>query len=116
MQFQTLSVPDIRFASGLFGDLASAAKSFENVAVATVVMDGFLASTGLAAALVDELVTAGIEPRLYCDFSGEPKLAHLRAASELARGSDLVIGIGGGSALDIAKIAACCAASDEDPM
>lgn len=116
MQFQTSSVPDIRFGSGLFGDLASAAKGFENVAIATVVMDGFLASSGLAAALAAELAAAGIDARFYSDFSGEPKLAHLRAASELARGSDLVIGIGGGSALDIAKIAACCAASDEDPM
>ncbi|WP_312406384.1 iron-containing alcohol dehydrogenase [Rhizobium sp.] len=116
MQFSTSFIPDIRFGAGIFGSLADMVKNFEGTRAALIVMDGFLAARGLAKDLAGELVEAGIEPRLYSDFSGEPKLQHLRAASEMARGADMVIGVGGGSALDIAKVAACCAASGEDPM
>lgn len=116
MQFSTSFVPDIRFGAGLFGGLAEMVKSFAGAGAVLIVMDGFLASRGLAKGLAGDLAEAGIEPRLYSDFSGEPKLQHLRAASALARGADVVVGVGGGSALDIAKVAACCAASGEDPM
>lgn len=116
MQFSTSFIPDIRFEPGIFGSLAEMIQSFEGTRAALVVMDGFLAARGLAKGLAGDLAKAGIEPRLYCDFSGEPKLQHLQAASQIARGSDIVIGVGGGSALDIAKVAACCAASGEDPM
>jgi alcohol dehydrogenase class IV len=116
MQFSTSFIPDIRFGAGIFGSLAEMVKNFEGTHAALIVMDGFLAARGLAKDLAGELVEAGIEPRLYSDFSGEPKLQYLRAASEMARGADMVIGVGGGSALDIAKVAACCAASGEDPM
>lgn len=116
MQFSTSFIPDIRFGPGLFGSLADMVKNFEGTRAVLIVMDGFLAAKGLAKELAGELAAAGIEPRLYSDFSGEPKLQHLRAASALAAGADIVVGVGGGSALDIAKIAACCAASGEDPM
>lgn len=116
MQFSTSFIPDIRFGSGLFGDLAGAIRGFDGARAVLIVMDGFLASGGLAKRLAGELAEAGIEPRLYSEFSGEPKLTHLQAASALAKGADVVVGIGGGSALDIAKVAACCAASGEDPM
>ncbi|MBB4350903.1 iron-containing alcohol dehydrogenase [Aliirhizobium cellulosilyticum] len=116
MQFSTSFIPDIRFGAGIFGSLADMVKNFEGTRAALIVMDGFLAARGQAKDLARGLLEAGIEPRLYSDFSGEPKLQHLRAASEMARGADMVIGVGGGSALDIAKVAACCAASGEDPM
>lgn len=116
MQFSTSFIPDIRFGSGLFSKLADGIGRFEGTRAVLIVMDGFLASRGLAKVLAGELAEAGIEPRLYFDFSGEPKLEHLQAASAMAVGADVVVGVGGGSALDIAKIAACCAVSGEDPM
>jgi alcohol dehydrogenase class IV len=114
--FSTSSIPDIRFGAGTFGEIASSAKGFENIQKAVLVIDAFLASSGLAEELVDALAAVGIPTRVYSDFAGEPKLSHVRAATEAAAGADLVIGVGGGSALDIAKIAACCAASGEDAM
>jgi alcohol dehydrogenase class IV len=116
MQFSVSSIPDIRFGEGAFSSIAEAARSFEGVSAALLVMDGFLARTGLAERMKNELSAAGIETRVFSDFSGEPKLSHLHAALDKAKGASLVIGVGGGSALDIAKIVACCAASGEDPM
>jgi len=110
------AVPEIRFGEGAFEGLADAARSFGDISTACLVIDGFLARSGLADRVKAGLAEAGIETRLYSDFAGEPKIAHVRAASALATGVGLVIGIGGGSALDIAKIAACAAASGKDPM
>ena len=116
MQFSTSFIPDIRFGAGTFQSIADAAAGFGTVKTAVVVMDGFLAAAGLGKTLAFNLAAKAIETRIFSEFSGEPKIAHLRAATEAAKGCDLVIGIGGGSALDIAKVAACSAASGEDPM
>ncbi|MCV3734703.1 iron-containing alcohol dehydrogenase [Rhizobium sp. TRM96647] len=115
MQFTTSFVPEIRFGNHLHTTIGKAAKELGAGRVA-IVMDGFLAQAGLADAIAAQLSGEGIESRNYSAFSGEPKLKHVREAAAVATGCDLVIGIGGGSALDIAKIAACCAASGEDAM
>ncbi len=116
VKLSTSFVPEIQFGPGISKGLVHAVRRFDGARHVMIVMDGFLARSGLGeeigAALDQKAVTSGI----YSDFSGEPKIAHLRAASHMARGADLVIGIGGGSALDIAKVAACCGASGEDPM
>jgi alcohol dehydrogenase len=116
VSFSTSAVPEIRFGAGRFAEIAEVAKGLEGVSAVTIVMDAFLVSSGLGVRLVEALEVASLETKLFSDFAGEPKLAHVRAASALAAGTDMVIGVGGGSALDIAKIAACCAASGEDPM
>lgn len=116
MQFSTSFIPEIRFGAGTSGQIAASAKAFEGVSAVTIVMDSFLAQSGLGAKLTSELEEVGLTATVFADFAGEPKIKHVRAASAAARGSQLVIGVGGGSALDIAKIAACCAASGEDPM
>lgn len=96
--------------------LPAAVRSFEAVEGVTLIVDSFLARSGLGESVRASLAEAGVTVRVYSDFSGEPKLSYLRAAIEIATGTELVVGIGGGSALDIAKITACCAASGEDPM
>jgi alcohol dehydrogenase class IV len=116
VQFSTSYIPDIRFGAGAFTSIADAAAGFGGIRRAAIVMDAFLASAGTAQLLADALASKGIESRIFSEFSGEPKLEHLQAATALAEGCQLVIGVGGGSALDIAKIAACCAASGEDAM
>ncbi|MCD2182372.1 iron-containing alcohol dehydrogenase [Rhizobium sp. GN54] len=115
MQFTTSFVPEIRFGNHLHATIGKAAKELGAGRVA-IVIDGFLAQAGLADAIAAQLSGEGIESRTFSAFSGEPKLKHVREAAAVVTGCDLVIGIGGGSALDIAKIAACCAASGEDAM
>lgn len=116
MQFNTSFIPEIRFGAGSADQIAATAAAISVKRRIAIVMDGFLASTGMAENLLAALASSGIEASIYSSFSGEPKLAHVEAATEMARGADVVIGIGGGSALDIAKIAACAAASGESPM
>lgn len=115
LSFSTSFIPEIRLADNIHTTIGTAAK-VQGAKTATLVIDGFLARSGLAGRIVEGLEQEGIAVHVFSDFAGEPKLAHVRAASHRAIGSDTVIGVGGGSALDIAKIAACCAASGEDPM
>jgi alcohol dehydrogenase class IV len=116
MQFSLSAIPDIRFGADEISNLAGHAKSLGDIRKAAIVMDSFLAGNGLGAKVTSALNDAGIEVAIYSGFAGEPKLQHIRDASGVAAGADLVIGIGGGSALDIAKIVACTAASGEDAM
>lgn len=115
MQFATSFVPDIRFGEGVHDTIAASARALDATNV-LIVIDGFLAGNGLGERLAAQFEAEGVSAQLFSDFAGEPKLAHVRAATDAARGKDLVVGIGGGSALDIAKIAACAAAAGEDPM
>ncbi|MCF3639390.1 iron-containing alcohol dehydrogenase [Rhizobium sp. TRM95111] len=115
MHFTTQAIPEIRFGADVHRQIGEAARSM-GAAAALVVADAFLAQSGLADRVKKQLVDAGVATAVFSGFSGEPKLQHLRAAVAAAEGADLVVGIGGGSALDIAKITACCAASGEDPM
>lgn len=108
-------IPEIRFGENIHQTLGLAARTL-GVKRAIIVIDVFLAQSGLSECVTNALEQEGIRARLFSEFSGEPKLAHLHAALETAAGCDLVVGIGGGSALDIAKIVACCAASGKDPM
>ncbi|MGQ3210732.1 iron-containing alcohol dehydrogenase [Shinella sp.] len=115
MKFATSFVPDIRFGDGVHDTIAASARALGAEKV-LVVIDGFLAGNGLGERLATQFAAEGVSAAFFSDFAGEPKLAHVRAATGAARGKDLVVGIGGGSALDIAKIAACAAAADADPM
>ncbi|MGF9565703.1 iron-containing alcohol dehydrogenase [Neorhizobium sp. JUb45] len=114
--FSNSFIPDMRFGAGSFSETAAAAAVLGDIDRALVVMDSFLAASGLANRLIDDLRAHGITAALFADFAGEPKLPHLQAATRAAKGAQQVIGVGGGSAMDIAKITACCAASGQDPM
>ena len=116
VSFSISAIPDIRFGEGALSGLPAAVKSFDGIGSVLLVIDAFLAQSGLAAKVSAELAEAGVRTQVFSDFSGEPKLAHLHAAIAKGQGADMVIGIGGGSALDIGKIVACCIASGEDPM
>lgn len=80
-----------------------------------VLCDPFVAATDIEADL--HAATAGrFQLHLYSDFSGEPKLASVQAAMLAARShsADAVLGIGGGSALDMAKIVKSCLRTGRD--
>lgn len=69
----------------------------------------------LCAPLVDRLSAAGVRVTLWQDLAGEPTIAEFLAAVHQARdaAADAVVGLGGGSAMDVAKLVAALAASTQ---
>ena len=69
--------------------------------------DSTWAKSGVAPHL-DALRAGGIEIRRFTDFSPNPDESSAKAAGEICRGfaPDVILGVGGGSAIDVAKGAA----------
>ncbi len=111
----TLSpVPEIRYGAGKLADIAPLAEARAGRgATVLLVADPALAGLGITGLACDLLGKAGIAAPVYDGFHGEPSVADIDAATALARqhGAGMVIGLGGGSALDTAKLVACCAVS-----
>lgn len=78
-----------------------------------LVADRALVELGASKPIVAALEAAGATVTVFDGIAGEPKEAQVEAAVAAARssGAGLVVALGGGSALDIGKIAACIAPS-----
>ncbi|WP_432828896.1 iron-containing alcohol dehydrogenase [Dactylosporangium sp. CA-092794] len=78
------------------------------------VVDPFLTGTPFLAETTGALSAAGAEVRVYSDITPELPVGTLDAAGAIARdyGADVVLAIGGGSALDAAKLIALLSAHD----
>jgi alcohol dehydrogenase len=111
----TLSpIPEIIFGPGRLADLSAKTEALAGRGAAIlIVADPVLKGLGITGLARDILGKAGFETHVYDGFQGEPREEDVDAAAALARatGARLVIGLGGGSALDTAKLAACCAVS-----
>ncbi|MGE7794666.1 iron-containing alcohol dehydrogenase [Lysinibacillus fusiformis] len=79
-----------------------------------IVTDPFLKELGLADKVQQPLRTKGYATTIYTDIAPEPPLAIGEKLVDFTRKQqfDLVIGLGGGSALDLAKLAAVLAVHD----
>lgn len=75
---------------------------------------GFL-KTGLVQAPVDSLQAAGFHVKIFADVVADPPEAVVLSAVEAARTheTDLVVGLGGGSSMDVAKLIAVLAGGDQ---
>jgi alcohol dehydrogenase class IV len=73
-----------------------------------VVTDRGLVEAGVVEPVLDSLETAGLEPILFADVQADPPEEVVQSAVGLARaeGAELVVGLGGGSAIDTAKLIA----------
>lgn len=111
MEFEFATAAQILFGSGAAEDLARIAVRFGRRAL---VVTG--RNPGRLAQLVRRLETSGAVCSIFSG-GGEPTLDTVRRGVEKARqGCDLVIGIGGGSAIDAAKAVAALATNSGEPL
>lgn len=115
--FNFSSVPHIVSAPGAAHSLATLIRQhFPLVQRVLVVTDpGFLA-TGLVDAPAAALESAGLAVSIYSDVRADPPEAVVLQAAEFARScaAELVIGMGGGSSMDVAKLIAVLAGSSQE--
>ncbi len=80
-----------------------------------IVTDPGLLAAGLIAPILDAFRAEGIEPLVFGEVEADPPQDSIIRAVEAARagGADGVIGLGGGSSMDTAKLVALLAASGE---
>lgn len=107
--------PTIVFANGSSGRLHEAAGSRLGERVLFITDDG-LRRLGLCDATLASLAAAGMTPTVFSEVEPDPSLETLLKAVEAGRAAGVtgVIGFGGGSSLDVAKLAALLLGSAED--
>ena len=103
----------IWFGEGAARRIGEACK-MKNARKAAVIADGFIVRAGMLEEILSVLKAVGVEAEVWDRVVPEPPLAVGDEAVAFVRGSgaDFVIGVGGGSALDLAKAAAIVAAHE----
>src|SRR5438067_6478 len=91
------------------------AERFPGIQRVLVVTDPGFLRTGLADPPRASLERQGMQVSVYSDVVVDPPEAVVHAAAQFARhhGVELVIGLGGGSSMDVAKLVAVLAGSDQ---
>ncbi|MDB5798806.1 MAG: alcohol dehydrogenase, partial [Paucimonas sp.] len=114
--FTFSTVPNIVSEIGASNRLGELCRQYFPAAKrALIVTDPGFVKTGLLATPTQALEAAGFSVQLYSDVVADPPDSVILAAAEHARGLavDLVIGFGGGSSMDVAKLIAVLVAGDQ---
>lgn len=102
----TFSAARVSFGAGASAETGEHLRQL-GVTRALIVCDRFVTLSGLGERLEASLRAAGVESVVYDHILGEPNETSVQEAVEAARdGFDGFVGIGGGSALDTAKLCA----------
>lgn len=112
--FSLAPTPEIAFGNGLLSDLPRRVTDLAGTgAPVMLIADPAMTALGIMAGLAKLLADAGHEASVYDGFTGEPKAGDIDRAASRAREAKAkaVIGLGGGTALDTAKLVASCAVS-----
>jgi alcohol dehydrogenase class IV len=85
---------------------------------AVLVTDKGIVNTGLANLVVSALEREKIDVKIFSDVQSDPTAASIDEAANVIRqfGAKCVIGLGGGSAMDVAKMAALIAGGEKGTM
>ena len=104
----------IQFGTGALSRLGELARAHIGSRL-LVVTDPGMMSTGIVERALAVLDAAGVATTLFADVQADPPEAVIHAATEAARaaGVEGIIGLGGGSSLDVAKLVALLAPGRE---
>ena len=107
--------PSIKFGCGLAAKLGEEMVSRYDEKRVVMISDPGVVGAGLTDMAWASLKKNGFSVDLFSDLTGEPSTKSLDAAAELIRTArpSAVIGLGGGSALDVAKFATVLASADQ---
>ena len=106
-------MPTLKFGSGLASAIGEDLTSVCDDKHVMVISDPGVIAAGLADAVMASFKKQGVAVDLFDDVKGETSAASIDKATEIIRTErpSVVIGLGGGSALDVAKMATIVAAS-----
>ena len=106
--------PEIKFGSGMASGIGEELKAIGVAGRVLIISDPGVIAAGLAGTVTASLKKQGVAVDLFSDLKGETSAATIDAATEMIRAGrpSAVIGLGGGSALDVAKMATVVAAAD----
>jgi alcohol dehydrogenase class IV len=117
MQLFTMrAVPEILFGQGRLDELGSKVSAIAGTSLSVFLLaDPALAPSGTIAKARQSLSDAGHTAAVFDGFAGEPTSELIDAASAMAyeTKAQCIVGLGGGTVLDTAKLVACCAASGD---
>ncbi|MEM6438640.1 MAG: iron-containing alcohol dehydrogenase [Pseudomonadota bacterium] len=120
MLHQIDAVPALALGENALQSLPETAEKRAEGAPILLICDAGLAETPLVSGLTEAFSARKTALETHVPAAREPSAASISAAAEAARGlkAGLIIGLGGGSALDIAKMTAVCAHPQgaSDPM
>ncbi len=107
MQFSYRAVAHIEFGIGQSSKLAYALASL-GVKKPLLITDSCIVEIGLVAPILSQLKANSIACQIYSNVVADPPESNVLEAVELAKsaGCDSVIGFGGGSSMDVAKLVA----------
>ena len=106
--------PSIRFGTGIIAQLGDIVRAEIGTRILLVTDPGMVA-TGIVDRVSDVLQATGVEITLFAEVEADPPEAVIEAAAASARAASVegVVGLGGGSSLDVAKLAALLAVGQE---
>jgi alcohol dehydrogenase class IV len=113
--FTFSTAPRVVFGAGESARLADHASGLLGGRV-LLITDPGLVRLGLHEPALRSLTASGAEVEIFDRVEEDPSRATVEAATEMARtfGATSIVGVGGGSPLDVAKVTALLAGSDED--
>ena len=116
MAFVHYTVKKIVHGLGAIKEAANEVKNLKG-SKAFIVTDPGLAKIGVQKPLEEALTAGGVEWKLYAEAQLEPSMDSIQHCTDEAKafGADVIIGFGGGSALDTTK-AASVLLSNEGPI
>ncbi|WP_339767871.1 iron-containing alcohol dehydrogenase [uncultured Paraglaciecola sp.] len=111
--FDFKTVADIRFAVNAALSLPTLLITRFNAKSILLITDKGLVKAGVLDDLLNELEISDLNIQIFDEVLADPPEAIIRAAGEQAKQVDVVVGIGGGSSMDTAKLAAVLAMEEQ---